>query len=75
MTTITNRGDWNRQTTVTTSGGVLTAGHVRQFVKHLDEAGIPDDALVEDQHANDTRRLQGLSVRVTDTRPDDEVPA
>ena len=64
MTTIVNRGEWVRETTVSTNADRLSAYHVRQFVKSMDEAGVPDTALVTDRHANDTRALTGLIVRV-----------
>lgn len=73
MTTITNRGDWRRDTTVAVNADRLTAYHVREFVKHLDDADIPDDALIEDRHSHETLAPTGLFVRVTHTRPD-EVP-
>jgi hypothetical protein len=65
--TITNRGEWARGTTVSTHADRLTAYHVREFVRALDAAGVPDSSLVEDRHANDTRALVGLFVRVTET--------
>jgi len=72
VTTITNRGSWVRGTTISTSADRLSAYHVREFVRQMDAAGIPDDALVEDRHSFDTRALIGLFVRVQDVREDDE---
>ncbi len=71
MTTITNRGDWVRGTTISTSADRMTAWHVREFVKAMDREGIPDRAMISDRHANDTRHFTGLFVRVEDVRPDE----
>lgn len=44
----------------------LTAWDVRDFVKALDAAGVPDNAQIEDHHDHSTRHLQRLSVRFTE---------
>jgi hypothetical protein len=67
MTTITNRGEFVRGTTIRTSADRMTAYDVREFVKAMDEAGIPNETYVTDHHALDTRHFQGLSVRIEET--------
>ena len=77
MTTITNRGEWTRGTSVSTSADRLTAYHVREFVRHMDLAEIPDNALVDDRHSFETRALIGLSVHHSATKdalPDEVRP-
>lgn len=73
MSTITNRGEFVRGTTVSTSADRLLAYHVREFVKAMDEAGIPDEAQVSDRHSFETRHLTGLHVRIED-RLGEETP-
>lgn len=41
----------------------LTAWHVREFVRALDEHGIPDKAEVTASKSSDTLHTTGLSVR------------
>lgn len=72
MTTITNVGDWVRGTTVSTNADQIMAYHVRAFVKALDDAGVPDETLIEDRHARDTQHLTGLRARVEARRPSDD---
>ncbi len=44
----------------------LTVAEVRDFVKALDEAGVPDKVDVDAEHHRDTRALAGLYVRFTE---------
>lgn len=46
----------------------LTAWHVRQFVKALDKAEIPDSALLNHRKAHDTLHLIELSAYREDVR-------
>ncbi len=48
---------------------------LRDFVRALDDAGVPDDEKVEDHHNYDTKHLSSLSVRWVQTLPDDTVMA
>jgi hypothetical protein len=45
--------------------GTMTVWALRDFVRALDEAGIPDNAELVAQHNHDTRHFNGLSVRHT----------
>jgi hypothetical protein len=71
VTTITNRGGWNRETTVTTRADRLTAYHVRTFVDHMNAAGVPDDAIVMDLRSM-REVLIGLKVITTEAATDPE---
>jgi hypothetical protein len=64
VSTIVNRGEWVRGTTVSLSADHMTAYHIREFVRRLDEEGVPDKTEVTDRHANDTRRFVGLTAHV-----------
>lgn len=43
--------------------GGMSVWALRDLVRALDEAGIPNDAMVIDEHANDTGHLVRLRVR------------
>lgn len=72
MGAVTNMSSWTRVITVSASANRLSAWDVREFVKHLDAAGVPDSVLIDDHHSFDTRALTGLTARVTETLPEPE---
>jgi hypothetical protein len=47
------------------TNGTMTVWALRDFVRALDEAGIPDDAQLVDEHNSDTRAFSGIRVRHT----------
>jgi hypothetical protein len=55
--------------------GSMTVWALRDFVRALDEAGIPDNAPLTAEHNHDTRHLSALWLRHTVTvEPAREVP-
>lgn len=46
--------------------GGLKVWHLRDFVKALDEAGIPDNAKLTAHHNDSTRHFSGISVHHTE---------
>ena len=59
----------NRTTYVSTTpvvSGGLTAWHVRDFVRSLDDAGVPDNARLTAHHSDSTRHFEGISVHHTE---------
>lgn len=62
---------FSRRTYVRTPGvvsGSITAWHVRQFVKALDAAEIPDSAIIQERKAHDTAALIELSAHREDVQ-------
>ncbi|MCI0583397.1 MAG: hypothetical protein L0227_11030 [Chloroflexi bacterium] len=60
---------YSRRVYVRTPGvisGGLTVWHIREFAKALDQAGIPDSAMIDSRKANDTLHLVELSAHRDD---------
>ncbi len=50
---------------VRATSAYMDAWNLREFVRALDEAGIPDQTRIDAHHSNDTRVFTGLSARHT----------
>ncbi len=51
--------------------GSMTVWALRDFVRALDEHGIPDNATLTATHATDTQHFTGIYVRVTTESTED----